>query len=106
MDWFADETSVLPFALHEFDTRVNIYVNGMPHVLFVCNDELIEHIGRHGVTQDEFEEVVLNSIEVQVSRSSGRPIVFGETSTGKYLACVFEYLDADQVVPITAYEVD
>ncbi len=78
----------------------------MPHVFFIWNDELIEYIGQHGVSQDEFEEVVLNSQDVQTSRSSGRPIVFGETSTGKFLACVFEYVDADHIVPVTAYEVD
>ena len=78
----------------------------MPNLLFVWNDELVEYLAQHGVTPDEFEEAVLNSRDVQTSRSSGRPIVFGATSTGKYLACVFEYLDEDQVVPITAYEVD
>ncbi len=78
----------------------------MPHVLFVWNDEIVEYIARHEVTPEEFEEVVLNSVEVRTSRSSGRPIVFGPTSTGKFLACVFEYIDSDQVIPVTAYEVD
>jgi len=78
----------------------------MPHVLFVWNEDLVEYIGRHGVTPDEFEEVVVNSKDVGTSRSSGRPIVFGATSTGKFLACVYEYVDVDQVVPVTAYEVD
>ena len=78
----------------------------MAHVLFVWNDELIEYIGRHGVTPEEFEEVVLNAKNIQRSRSSKHPIVFGPTSTGKYLACVFEYLGPDEVVPVTAYEVD
>ncbi|GIX00461.1 MAG: hypothetical protein KatS3mg111_3793 [Pirellulaceae bacterium] len=78
----------------------------MPNVFFVWNDELIEYIGQHGVTPDEFEEVVLDAIYVDESRSSGRPIVFGPTSTGKFLACVFEYLDDDTVIPVTAYEVD
>ena len=78
----------------------------MPSVFFVWNDELIEYIGQHGVTPDEFEEVVLNAIDVEESRSSGRPIVFGPTSTEKFLACVFEYFDDDTVIPITAYEVD
>jgi hypothetical protein len=32
--------------------------------------------------------------------------VFGETSTGKFLACVFEYIGRDEVVPVTAYELD
>jgi len=78
----------------------------MPHVLFVWNDELVDYIAQHGVTPDEFEEVVLNSKEVRTSRSSDRPIVFGPTSTGKYLACVFEYLDENEVLPVTAYEVE
>jgi hypothetical protein len=80
----------------------------MPHVLFVWNDELIEYIGQHGVTPDEFEEVVLNAKRVQRSRSSNHPIVFGPTSTGKFLACVFEYTGPDrtEVLPVTAYEVD
>jgi len=78
----------------------------MPHFIFIWNDELIEYIAQHGVTVDEFEEVVLNAKDIQTSCSSERPIVFGPTSTGKYLACVFEYVDDDQVVPVTAYEVD
>ncbi|QDS85932.1 hypothetical protein EC9_00900 [Rosistilla ulvae] len=77
----------------------------MPHVLFVWNDEIVAYVAQHGVTVDEFEEVVLNARRVDASRSSGRPIVFGETSSGKYLACVFEYLDDVHVVPVTAYEV-
>ena len=78
----------------------------MPSVFFVWNDELIEYIGQHGVTPDEFEEVVLNAIVVGKSRSSVRPIAFGPTSTGKFLACVFEFLEDDTVIPVTAYEVD
>lgn len=78
----------------------------MPHVLFHWNDEIVEYVAQHGVTPEEFEEVVLASKNVHISRSSGRPIVFGETSTGKFLACVFEYIGPDEVVPVTAYEVD
>ncbi len=78
----------------------------MPRMFSIWNEELIEYIGQHGVTQDEFEEVGPNSQDVQTSRSSRRPIVFGETSTGKFPACVFEYVDADHIVPVTAYEVD
>jgi hypothetical protein len=60
------------------------------------------------VTADEFEEVVLNATKVQRSRSSGYPMVFGPTSTGKFLACVFEYTGPDrtEVLPVTAFEVD
>lgn len=38
------------------------------------------------------------------SRTTGRPIAFGVTSTGRYLACVYELLDPDTVYAITAYE--
>jgi hypothetical protein len=43
-----------------------------------------------------------------VSDSSGRPIAFGTTDTGRFIAVVFEVLNvADPLIfrPITAYEV-
>ena len=57
---------------------------------------------------EEFEEFVLNAKKVPRSRSSNHPIVFGPTSTGKFLACVFEYTGPDriEVLPVTAFEVD
>jgi uncharacterized DUF497 family protein len=56
----------------------------------------IQHIAEHGVTVEEAEEVVRDHYEAAVgSRSSGRPTVFGWTSTGKYLAVVFEIVDEE-----------
>ena len=78
----------------------------MPFYLFIWNDRLEVYLAEHGVTPDEFEEVVCNPDEIQQSRSSGRPIAFGETSTGKYLVCVYELLDETTVLPVTAYEVE
>ena len=78
----------------------------MPVYFFIWNDEIEEHLARHGVTPDEFEEVVCDPHEVDQSHSSGRPIAFGETSTGKYLACVYELLDDMTVLPVTAYDVE
>lgn len=46
------------------------------------------HLGEHGVTPDEFEEVVSEPDAEDVSRTTGRPIAFGWTSSGKYLACI------------------
>jgi hypothetical protein len=34
-----------------------------------------------------------------------RPVVFGDTSTGKHLMVAFDEIDADTVYPVTAYEV-
>lgn len=78
----------------------------MPHFFVVWNDEIIEYLSQHGVTAEEFEEVVLNAEKVHRSRSSQRPIAFGPTSTGKFLACVFEMIDEVTIIPITAYEID
>jgi hypothetical protein len=50
--------------------------------------------------------VVCDPDEVDQSRSSGRYIAFGETLTGKYLACVYEFLDDATVLPVTGYEVE
>ncbi len=60
---------------------------------------IVEEIGR---------DVLYAATEVVASESSGRPITFGETSTGKYIAVVFEIVDEDllAVYPVTAYETE
>ncbi|OAI38734.1 hypothetical protein AYO40_06450 [Planctomycetaceae bacterium SCGC AG-212-D15] len=61
----------------------------------------------NGITLEEFEEVFRsNQSNTTTSRSSGRPITFGETATGKYIAIVWEHVMDDPwtVYPITAYE--
>jgi hypothetical protein len=78
----------------------------VPFYLFIWNDQIEGHLAGHGVTPDEFEEVVCNPDEVGRSRASGRPIAFARTSTGKYLACVYDLLDDTTVLPVTAYEVE
>jgi hypothetical protein len=62
----------------------------------------------HGITRDEVEEVLSeNYANTTQSRSSGQPVTFGWTATGKYLTVVFEWVSDDPltVYPITAYEV-
>ena len=63
------------------------------------------HCAVHGVSKAEVEEVFGNPIDVDVSRSTGRPVVFGTTRAGRILLEVFEWVDATTVYPITAYEV-
>jgi uncharacterized DUF497 family protein len=67
----------------------------------------VQHIAEHGVTVEEAEEVVRDCYEAAVaSRSSGRPMVFGWTSTGKHLTVTFEVVDKElpQVYVVTAFE--
>jgi uncharacterized DUF497 family protein len=68
-------------------------------------DGNVHHCAEHGISQEEVEEVLLNPTDSDVSESSGRPVVFGDTSTGKHIMVVYEEIDPDTVYPITAYEV-
>jgi len=68
-------------------------------------DGNVQHCAQHGVTPDEVVEVLQNASDTDVSRSSGNPVVFGDTSTGRHLIVVYEEIDADTVYPITAYDV-
>jgi len=77
----------------------------MAFFFFHWDDEIIEHLAQHGVTREEFAEIVQNPDERGTSRSTGRPTATGFTSTGKTLFCVYVMIDADTVLPITAYEV-
>ncbi len=66
----------------------------------------IEHVAEHGLTQEDFEFVMENFIAERTSRSSGRPMRFGFTPDGRYIAVVFEWMDEVTVHPVTAYEVE
>jgi uncharacterized DUF497 family protein len=67
------------------------------------------HIAEHGLTPEEVESAFLDEYTTfDVSDSSGRPLAFGSTETGRFIAIVFELLNlADPLIirPITAYEV-
>lgn len=78
----------------------------MPYFhVFLWDGENDSHIAAHGVTTDEFEYVVLNARTKEFSHSSGRPIVFGETASGRRLACIYEEIDDIMCYPITAYDI-
>ena len=63
-------------------------------------------IDGHDVTIEEVEEVLLDPDSSKAfSRSSGYPMVFGWTTTGQYLAVVYEEVLDDPLIvrPITAF---
>jgi uncharacterized DUF497 family protein len=66
----------------------------------------VQHIAEHDITKEEVEMVLENPAGVERSRTSDRPIAFGETSTGRIIAVVYDEIDEDSVYPITAYEVE
>ena len=66
----------------------------------------VQHIAEHDITKEEVEEVLENPDGIETSRSSGRPIAFGETASGRLIAVVFEEIDDETVYSVTAYEVE
>lgn len=66
------------------------------------------HIAEHGLTPEEVESALFHEhTTFDVSASSGRPIAFGTTETGRLIAIVFDVLNpADPLIirPITAYD--
>ena len=68
-------------------------------------DGNVQHCAEHGVTKEEVEQVLQRASDADLSRSSGRPVVFGDTNASRHLMVVYETIEADTVYPITAYEV-
>jgi len=71
-------------------------------------DGNVQHIAEHDLSIEEVEGVLLDpDSEVLVSRTTGRPITFGWTSTGRHIAVVWEtVIDDPKTVRVrTAYDV-
>jgi hypothetical protein len=68
-------------------------------------DGNVQHIAEHGLTKEEVDEVLGAPEATRPSRSSGFPTAYGETSTGRYIAVVYQQVDRDTVRPITAFDV-
>ena len=66
----------------------------------------VQHIAEHGISKEEVEEVLEHPAGIERSRSSGLLIAFGETTTGRLIAVVYEDISDDSVYPVTAYEID
>lgn len=65
----------------------------------------MQHCTEHGITKEDVEDVLENPTDADISRSSGQPVVFGNTRSGKHILVVYELVEKDTVYPITAYEV-
>jgi uncharacterized DUF497 family protein len=64
----------------------------------------VPHIYRHGVTEDEVEDVLDDPIEDRVGREGSR-VAVGQTASGRYLRVIYvPDPELDSVFVITAYE--
>ena len=68
-------------------------------------DGNVQHCADHDISVAEVEDVIEDAIEKDFSRSSNRPVVFGNTRTGRHLMVVFDEIDAHTIYPVTACEV-
>jgi uncharacterized DUF497 family protein len=75
----------------------------VPYYFFVWTPERLEKLVQNGVEREDYEAVVQDPHRIERSRSSDRFIAFGYSADHRWLACVFEYLDEDTILPITAY---
>lgn len=66
----------------------------------------IAHIAEHGLDKEDVEYVMCNPTSTGISDSSGRPMAYGYTEWGAYIAVVFEEVDTDVVYPVTAFELE
>jgi uncharacterized DUF497 family protein len=66
----------------------------------------VAHIAENGVSPEEVDEILAYPEWGDQSRSTGRSIAIGTTSTGRTLAVVYEEVDEATVYPITSYELD
>lgn len=66
------------------------------------------HIAAHGLSKDDVLDALNDPhVTTDVSRSSAQSISFGETRDGRFIAVVWELVEADPltIYPLTAYEV-
>ena len=72
---------------------------------FVWPTERIDHIARHGITPEEFEDVCFGRPLVLRGKSEGQnPVyyVLGQTDAGRYLFCVVIRFPDGKGYPVTA----
>jgi hypothetical protein len=79
----------------------------VPYYDIIWNSEPggnMEHITEHDLTPEGVEAVLFHPVAHDISRSSGRPMVYGFTPDGRYIVVVYEEIDHDTLYPVTAYE--
>ena len=77
----------------------------MPISELLWPDERVDHIGQHGVSPEEFEEVCFGASLVLRTRATGRNPVYyilGETDAGRALFCVVIEFPDGRGYPVTA----
>ncbi len=77
--------------------QIPAYEVAMLDIVWDMDEEVegnVQHIAEHGLTKDDVATVLRNPDAEAKSGSSGRPMRFGFTDDGRYIAVVFEWINA------------
>jgi uncharacterized DUF497 family protein len=66
----------------------------------------VRKVAAHGLTIEEVEQAIANTMKQFPSRSSGRPMLMGRTDAGDTIMVVYESADEDAIYVVTAYPTD
>jgi uncharacterized DUF497 family protein len=64
----------------------------------------VEHVEEHDLSTDDVDYVLEHYETEGTSKSSGRPCVYGHLPDGRHIVVIYEEIDDDTVIPVTAYE--
>lgn len=78
----------------------------MAWFLFQWTEHNIDYIAQHGISQDDFEEVVQHPVARGRSRRSAQRAAWGYTPDGRYIMAIYEMIDPVTVFPVNAFEVE
>lgn len=63
----------------------------------------VDKIRQHGLTMDDVENALCDPVSEGISRSSGRPMIWGLAIDGRLIVVIFEEIDEFTIRPITAW---
>ena len=64
----------------------------------------VEHVEEHDLTSADVDHLLQNYESKGKSQSSGRPCVYGHVPDGRHIVVIYEEIDDETVIPVTAYE--
>lgn len=71
----------------------------------IWDEWTVEHISKHGVRQDEVEEVCF-SRHVAIKSGKDKMAVWGQTENGRYLLVILGIRDYGEHYPVSARDMD
>jgi uncharacterized DUF497 family protein len=78
----------------------------MPFLIVIWADGAWEKVQERGLDHADLERVAMYPAKREKSRSSQRMVAIGWTAAAEQVAVVYEHLDRETIVIITAYRIE